>query len=307
MSDNKVFADAFNFYLYDGEQRINEDDLRSIDTTAVTTLDNVQLNTSVQKIRDNYKILAAKEDKNMVYVILGVENEAEINYAEPVKNMVYDALEYTKQVNETAKRHKEKNETKGISPGEFMRGFHKDDKLVPVITLVIFFKPEEWNAPKSIHDMLNIKDKSVLQYINDYKINLISPYELSDKDASKLHSNLKEVLLYIKNSNDKDKLQELVNSDENFTRLDRDAAFVINACTNSKLKINENEGVIDMCKAIQDLVSDGFNDGLNNGKIIGAINMCKDFGASIEETITKIADKFKISTSDAEKIVNENW
>ena len=303
MSDNKVFADAFNFYLYDGEQIINADDLQSIDTTAVATLDNVQLNTSVQKIRDNYKILAVKEDEVGVYVVLGVENEAEINYAEPVKSMVYDALEYARQVAEKAKKHKQDNDTKGISPGEFMRGFHKDDRLVPVVTLVIFFNPEKWDAPKSIHEMFDVKDKRLLSYVNDYKLNLISPYEIKETDASKFQSNLKEVLLYIKNSNDKNKLQELVNGDEEFTKLDRDAACVINVCTNSKLKINENEGVVNVCKAINDLVTES----IDEGKYIGAIGMCKTFKLSLEDAILKIMESFNLSEQEADAVVNKYW
>ena len=36
MSDNEVFADAFNFYIYGGEQVIKSDQLRTLDTTAIT-------------------------------------------------------------------------------------------------------------------------------------------------------------------------------------------------------------------------------------------------------------------------------
>ena len=35
MSDNTRFADIFNFFLYDGEQVINPDNLRELDRTAV--------------------------------------------------------------------------------------------------------------------------------------------------------------------------------------------------------------------------------------------------------------------------------
>ena len=57
--------------------------------------------------------------------------------------------------------------------------------------------------------------------------------------------------------------------------------------------------VMNMCKAIEDMVDEG--------KIIGAIAMCKDFGVTFEETISKIIDKFKVSTKEAEDIVKKNW
>ncbi|MBR1738439.1 MAG: transposase, partial [Firmicutes bacterium] len=225
--------------------------------------------------------------------------------------MVYDALEYARQVAEKAKKHKENNDTKGISSGEFMRGFHKDDRLVPVVTLVIFFNPEKWDGSKSIHEMFDVKDKRLLSYVNDYKINLISPYEITEANASKFQSNLKEVLLYIKNSNDKNKLQELVNGDKKFTNLDRDAACVINACTNSKLKINENDEVIDVCKAINDLVIDskaeGKAEGIDEGKIIGTIDTYRELGKKQEDAEKKIMSKFALTTEDANEYIVKYW
>ena len=47
-----------------------------------------------QKYRDVFKILCAMEDEKAVYLLLGVENQSNVHYAMPVKNMVYDSLEY---------------------------------------------------------------------------------------------------------------------------------------------------------------------------------------------------------------------
>lgn len=48
----------------------------------------------VQKYRDELKLFHAMEDGKAVYVLLGVENQSEIHYAMPIKDMVYDALGY---------------------------------------------------------------------------------------------------------------------------------------------------------------------------------------------------------------------
>ena len=54
-----------------------------------------------------------------------------------VKNMLYDALQYAKQVEEAKKSYRDKNKTADIklSSEEFLSGFRKQDKLMPVITL----------------------------------------------------------------------------------------------------------------------------------------------------------------------------
>ncbi len=60
----------------------------------------------VQKFRDVQKLYAAMTDGKMEYVLYGAENQDEIHYAMPVKNDLYDALEYAGQVEEAAKSHR---------------------------------------------------------------------------------------------------------------------------------------------------------------------------------------------------------
>ncbi len=303
MSNNNVFADAFNFLIYDGKEVIKPKNLKTLDTTALSIPFGNDTNAPVQKIRDLLKSAEIKQDENNIYLILGVENQSEVHYAMPVRNMLYDVLEYAGQVENTTKTHRKNKEYKGVSTGEFLSGFYKNDKLIPVITLVIYFGVDEWDAPRSIYDMLEIKDKEILSFVNYYKINLIAPSEIDDEKAEKLHSNLKEVLLYIKNSNDKEKLRKLVQNDEKFSRLERDAVFVINAITNSNLKIDENQEVFDMCQAILDIKEEGRIE----GGITSMVKMCKKFGVSFYDTVKEVAIEFKLTEKESEVKVKEIW
>ena len=63
------------------------------------------------------------------YVVLGAENQAKVHYAMPVKDMLYDALNYARQVAETTKSFKK---TLQITDDECLPGFRKGDKLIPV-------------------------------------------------------------------------------------------------------------------------------------------------------------------------------
>ncbi len=269
MADNRIFADAFNFLIYNGEQIIKPENLRPLDTTHVeipfgTSGENVP----IQKLRDELKALIIKEDSNAIYAVLGIENQSDIHYAMPVKDMNYDALEYANQVRKIANAHKKNNDKS--SGAEYLSGFHKTDRLVPVVTLVIYFGADEWDGPKCIFDMFseNIDDK-ILAFTDNYKINLISPNEMSDQELDKLQTSLKEVIKYIKYSKDKNKINEIVVNDERFSKLERSAFNVINACTNSNLRINDNEEVVDMCQAILDMKQDARNEGMNEGIIKG--------------------------------------
>jgi hypothetical protein len=110
--------------------------------------------------------------------------------------MVYDALEYAAQVEKAAKSHREalkkKTSEKKLRVAEYLSGFYKEDRLIPVITLVIYFGADEWDAPKSIHEMLSVKDSRILSLVPNYRINLISPSSLSDEEINKFSTNLRE-------------------------------------------------------------------------------------------------------------------
>ena len=79
-----------------------------------------------QKHRDLLKFAAMMQDSHANYVILGVENQMEVHYAMPVRNMVYDALQYDKQVAMIAaanRRNKRFFSGTMRNNGEFLSGF----------------------------------------------------------------------------------------------------------------------------------------------------------------------------------------
>ena len=90
-----------------------------------------------------------------------------------------------------------KNGDKPSVQDEFLSGFYKTDKLLPVITLTVYLDAKEWDAPRSLHEMLFMKDEELLKFIPDYKLNLITPADISDMDFSKFHTELSPVLKYL--------------------------------------------------------------------------------------------------------------
>ena len=101
-ADNERFADLCNYVLYGGRCVIKAENLEERDTTEVLTALGLSLN---------------------------------IHYAMPVKNMIYDALAYGKQVREVAKKHRREHDTE--TPDEFLSGFTANDRLIPVITITV--------------------------------------------------------------------------------------------------------------------------------------------------------------------------
>ena len=83
--------------------------------------------------------------------------------------------------------------------------------------------------------------------------------------ANRRWISLREVLLYIKYSKDKKKLEELLMTAPSFKTVERKTAIAINTITNSKLKLDEKGEIIDMCQAIAELREEMKTEGIKQG------------------------------------------
>ena len=113
--------------------------------------------------------------------------------------------------------------------------------------------------------MLSVQDPEILSLVPDYRINLFSPVEIKDEELDKLQSNLKEVMLFIKYSKDKRKLQELTTQSPGFRSLELKAARVIDSITGINLRFTETEGSVNMCQAVQEMCDDARAEGRTAG------------------------------------------
>ena len=282
LSDPTVFADVFNYFIHGGRQCIQSEQLEERDTTKITLpygADGAVV--PVQKYRDVQKLYAAMTDGETEYVLYGIESQSEVHYAAAVKNNLYDAIEYASQVEIAARLHrrtmKKEKEISGtaaakgqkkLNSGEFLSGFWKSDRLIPSVTVMIWFSPDEWDGPLRLSDMMEVKDPKIFSFINDYRVHLIAPAQMTDEEIMKFQTSLREVLLFIKYSKDQEKLiQILKTNEERFREVERRAVDVIEALTNTKIKYEEEEGVVNMCKAIQDMKAEEQRIGEQRGEL----------------------------------------
>ena len=112
---------------------------------------------------------------------------------------------------------------------------------MPVVTLTVYFGAKPWSGPKSLKEMLNLPDKSLTKFIQDYKIYLICP-QLPDKKLDKLSSSLREVMKVIKYSQKKSDLNRLFTTNRRYKSIDTDAAMVIKDMTNLEVKVVYKKG-----------------------------------------------------------------
>lgn len=294
MRDKKTFADVFNFLIYEGQKTINPDNLRELDSSVVVVpygKDGKPF--PAQKTRDLLKLATIMADDEAIYVALGIENQSQIHYAMPVRIMFYDAAYYVSQIEETATKHRADSD-KPETGAEFLSGFYRTDKMTPVITVVFYFGSEPWTGPRSLYDMFPVLNKALQKFVPDYPINLIAPFELSDNEIERFHTDLKQVAQSVKYANDLNRFKEVMSGVPNGGRLSRRAADVINVVTNANLKFPENEEEVDMCLAIEEMRREEREEGREEGILEILHGLVEDGLISIEEA----AKRAKVSVEE---------
>ncbi len=139
-------------------------------------------------------------------MLLGLELQSTVHYGMTARNMLYDALSYATQISDIKRQRRQQkaentgnNDSSGnnddaeltcekgvvtirvTDSAEFLSGMNKDDKLKPVITLVLNLSGKPWNGPRNLYNILDIKNKKLLKYVNNYRLNIVSPAEIRPK------------------------------------------------------------------------------------------------------------------------------
>ena len=269
MQDNARFADICNFFLFNGKQVLKPEDLVERDVTELALPKGLENVKAIEKIRDIVKGCCAKTAGGITYLVIGIENQNDTHYAMVVRNMLYDALNYSSQVETAVKQHRK---SKDVTGTEFLSGFAKNDKLVPVITLTIYWNTGSWDGARSLHEMLDVSDKSILNYVSDYRLNLIVPEEIEDFD--KFKTEIGPLLEFINAADNGKKLKNaLDNKGEKWNQLSAEAVDLLNVCLDAGINKTDDfwKGATNMCKGIRELEAMGRAEGKAEGKAEGIL------------------------------------
>lgn len=299
LSDNEKFADAFNYLIYDGKPVIKADNLREIDTTEFSVPYGNNAKAPVQRYRGILKLWNAMTDNDALYVILGAELQGKVHYGMPVKDGVYDMLGYSKQIEEIRRSYRKQNGTSDtdgeivvedgtikikLTSEEFLSGLRKGDKLIPIITAVVYLGDTAWDGPRSLHDMLDFKNDELRRFVPDYRLNLISPADMSDDEFDKFNTDFGFAMEVIKHqSSDADEIIRRTNH----RKIDRDTALFLNSAVKLNLEYEEETGGIDMCLAMEKKQE--------KDEINGVIKFLRSSGTSEADIVSKITETFNVT------------
>ena len=299
--DNDRFADLFNATVFEENQVLRPEMLQEADTDVSGTIRTVSSDEiSLNRNRDVIK----KTAMGVEFAILAVESQMKIHYAAPLRTMLYDGLGYQKEYSEITKRNKEKMRESGgeseqnkkekqkrrMTSDEFLSKMRKEDRLHPIITIVVCYSEDIWDGPVCLKDMIIDMPEQIEKVFSDYKMNLV---QIRDSGQYIFHNedvkNLFEVSRLIYEEN----FQKLEMEYEN-KRLNGEMVRLIGKITGTDVldEFEEDEEVegSKMCKALENLKE--------SGRVEGELN-------KIKEQITKKIAKGKTAEMIAEELEEE--
>lgn len=159
----------------------------------------------------------------------------------PVRNMLYDGLTYTEQIRRLHELQKNEKEYK-LTRDEFLSKFRKNDKISPVITIVLYYGEDAWDASLDLYGLFHeealFRENEMLrQYISNYKINLVEPGKMDTYHV----------------------IREFLHSEKVLKAIDE----------------GKREETVDMCKALQDLYDEGIEKGIKEGMALEKLDIAK--------------------------------
>lgn len=270
-SDNRRYADLINGLGCNGEQIVKEEDLQELDTQTGFW----GKTTGGRKYRYGIKIrdLVRKTAFGMNFAIVGIENQSNIDYTFPVRAMSYDVSEYERQLKTIRRRIRRKGK-KGqyLTSAEYLCGYQKDMRLYPVVTFVLYYGKDEWDASTDLHGMLDFSDipDGIKKLIQNYNIHVVDVPRLQNTEV--FRTDIRQVFDFIRCSKDDKSMQQLMAENPEYGEMEQDAYNMAAAYTGSEnlLAVKDDYiegGRVNMCKAIDDLILKGKQEGKLEGEL----------------------------------------
>ena len=259
-------ADLLNAELFQGERRIRQEDIRQRDPSEIRNLTEDTAVCASLVTRD-YR---GEIQIGLQVVLLALELQTGVSYIMPLRVLNYESAGYESQWRQIRDSHQKKGD---LSSAEYLSGFRKEDRLAPILTLVVYFGQEPWDGPRTLKEMLDLREcpPEVARQIADYPMRLIEVREYPRLE--RFHSDLRYVFGFLQRDRRKEELYQYVMENRAvFSHLDGVAYQMIQVMSHSsKLwksrEVYENEeGEIDMCQALLDMREECISIGQEKGR-----------------------------------------
>ena len=327
-----VFSDICNVNLFGEEGTLSPEQLELMPTETIYHGSDGNLREHRMDVRMKHK--GSKTD----IAVFCMENQSGTCNTMPVRDMGYLYSGYNEQI----QRIRVDNAGKGLY--YFGRELGDDQKLVPVISLILYYGIEDWTGPVSLMDILEIPEEwrdKLEPLIADHSIRVIHLAAQDEETRKKYRSDFRHVVDYLAyvRAKDKKKLKEYMKDKGRKVVHPREYLDMMYAFTSDKryreiaenlIKRGKEKEETDMCIMLDMLEESGVKKGRREGRREGQregrlegrregrleemthgmrvlTETCQELGVSLSDTAKRVAEKFDVSPAKAEKEVYKYW
>ena len=299
LDDNNSFADQINGALFHGKQLVKPTDLEPVDAQAVYLGKEAGLRKNFRTIVDKVRMW-----KGRLIHIVAVENQTYVDYHMVLRNMLSESLGYHKQWKQKKNVH---DRQKDLAAGtdEFLSGLSKDEKFIPVITLVVYCGTEHpWDGARCLHDLLEIDDE-MKSYVTNYRLNLYDCHEHDTFDE--YHTGLRQIFEMVRYGKDKEQVKRILEENrEAYDNIDDDTRELLEVITKIKIPkraaAEKKKGGGSMLKAFEDYKLEGKMEGKIEGRREYLVQqVCKKLQKNKPANV--IAEELEEELQEIEKIL----
>lgn len=255
LNREEILADLYNGCLCGGKQVVT--------IKMLGEAQRVYRTKSVQPRRERDIIRVFHDEDTQVFLAVEAQNDPHLTM--PFRCMEYDVLEYARQLREL----KRENEGQLRGGTEYLSGVKRTDRLIPVITIVLYHGEKPWDAPRKLSEMMEIgRLNPVLKDLfQEYQIHVFSVDEL---DEELFQTHLRELIGLMKCRRDKEVMQRYCR--KHADRISKmDSATYDMVCTMLNLdtlqekkeeyKNREEQEEYNMCKAMEEWAAESREEG----------------------------------------------
>ena len=230
---NDVFADIINGLIFKGEQKIRPEDLENRQVRS-------QYKAAGGRLHQTERDLSKQWNRHDIRLaIFGLENQTNPDSLMPFRAFCYDGDSYKDQI-------------------------RKKTKPSPVLTIVLYFGKDHWNAAKSMHEILEIPE-GMEDYINDYRVHVFEISWLTDEEIDRFTSDFRIVANFFANRR---RNKDYVPDDPQHIEHVDEVLKLLSVFTNDdryEMILADKEEVHNMCEVADRLVNKGIEEGLQKG------------------------------------------
>ncbi len=295
--ENDRFASLFNTVVFGGKEVIKPEELSELDTDVSNVIELGEYKETLTRARDVIKRAAYGVD----FVIMGIENQTRVHYGMPLRVMLYDSLGYLKECRELARQHQKDGDK--ATPDEFLSGLHRDDRLHPIISIVIYYNEKPWDGPKSLKDLVVEMPEEIDRAFSNYQMNLLQVgeserYHFNNEDVQDVFETARHIY-----KGEFDQVKTMFGN----RNVKSDVGAMIGVMTDSNLIIErayESKGGMNMCTALEKLKETGREEGRVEGRAEGKREMIFAFLKAGAE-LHMIKEASGLSEAEIEKLRKE--